>query len=152
MACGLGVIVSSISQHNSLCYYISKRSGWQKALDDVSIFWCWVLSDRKFNNTSPDTRCPLMSYFLLSGMEHFEELVKPQGRQCLQALTGIMKFNMIFIFRTDGCDFTCWSFMKITNGDNKTENPKACEALILVHCLIEFFPRGLIFSHFHTYQ
>lgn len=35
--------------------------------------------------------------------------------------------------------FTFWSFMKITNLDNKTENLRACEALILVHYLIAFF-------------
>lgn len=35
--------------------------------------------------------------------------------------------------------FTFWSFMKITNLDNKTENLRACEALILVHYLIACF-------------
>lgn len=35
--------------------------------------------------------------------------------------------------------FTFWSFMKITNLDNKTENLRACEALVLVHYLIAFF-------------
>lgn len=46
--------------------------------------------------------------------------------------------------------FTFWSFMKITNLDNKTENLRACEALILVHYLIAcfFFVSRFISAHF----